>query len=335
MSLRCIIQLFIALLLPSLLSPAIANNVGNNFEFRNAEIQLRRGETSQTWKIRENTLVQALLEKACVRAPRLINKAAHTPLLLYRTPRLATEKNGRVICSTDGRCMYFADSFFETSFKERRAFAIFHELVHSSDYLHTVAFSPDWLTYYASLRRTSISSDEITAVESLSDICADYYLGKSIPERKFFESKILPLIETKNPKEDAAKAHFFKAQDHLLHDELNEAKSELEFTIRMLPDSPAPRILLVIISELKKDHSSAMKELNECQPLVANLPSNEKEKLDYLEWKAITLAEGFHDYKQAKYLMSQVLRGKPKAESLRRLMNHYESEERATANRHN
>lgn len=228
--------------------------------------------------------------------------------------------------------MYFADSFFETSFKERRAFAIFHELVHASDYLHAIAFSTDWLTYYASLPLTPSHSHENTAVESLSDICADYYLGKSIPERSFFEKKILPLIETKNIKDDAARAHFFRAQDLLLHDEPNEAKSELEFAIKMLPSAPAPRILLVTILALKKDYSSALKELNECQPLVANLPSNEKEKLDYLEWKAITIAEGFHNYKEAKYLMAQVLRGKPNAESLRRLMNHYESKEKAAAN---
>jgi hypothetical protein len=330
---RAILSLFAVLV--SQFSPALANNVGDNFEFRNAETQLRLGGTSQTWKIQEKILVQALLEKACNKAPKLIDKAAHNPLLLYRTPRLETEKNGKVICSTDGRCMYFADSFFETSFKERRAFAIFHELVHSSDYLHTIAFSPDWLTYYASLPHATSQSQENTAVESLSDICADYYLGKDIPKRSFFEKKILPLFETKSPKEDAAKAHFFKAQDLLLHDELNEAKSELEFAIRMLPNVPGPRILLVIVSELKKDHSSAIKELNECQPLVANLPSNEKEKLDYLEWKAITLAEGFHDYKQAKHLREQVLRAKPNAESLRRLMNHYERKEKAAANGHN
>lgn len=297
------------------------------------------------WKPDEQELVKKLLEKAMGLSPEFIERAcALASLKLVRCERfyfqtdrawLNLPRSALAVADTDK--VVFCDGFFLDPNEQKQLAILLHELTHEADLMRRVAFTPEWMKYFNANFRVDYRNYEVqpedpkykpyasNLCEGLADTYPKYLMGEKIPDKPYFEQKILPILLRRSPPDEMnALKSFFAAEIAFNNNELPLARSQMEGAIELAPQAIKANNMYVYILSAMRVHAGALVWSKKCLDLMdaADLPANEPERVAMYGMRAWLLTTVTGDYPEAKRLIEKSLEIRPADEYLIRML-HY------------
>lgn len=295
------------------------------------------------WTPQEQEVVRKLLEHAETLCPQFIERAcAIKPLKLVRCERyyhqrdrawLNMPRSAFAVAETDA--VIICDGCFEDPDESKVFEILLHELTHEADLMRRVSFTPEWQKYFESYFRVDYRNYDVreddpkykpyasNLCEGLADTYPKYLLGKSIPDKRYFEETIVPLLLQKSSTEElSALKNFFDGEVAYKSEAYGNARIFFEKTIEASPNSIEANNMYVYTLSKQGAYADALAWSKKCIQIMdaAKLPENEPERISMYGMRAWLLVKRTYNYLEAKRLIEHCLDVRPSDEYLIKLL---------------
>lgn len=287
----------------------------------------------KAWTEEEQLRMLDLLEKVEEICPQLIEKAvAPSKLTLERISFSQScdsedpDEKYLAYASAHPGYMEFSDVYFSAA-RDRQLEILLHELTHEADFLEKVGYSPEWRFYFSrhygahSKNTEAYKEDwnvrpcETDPPEALAQTLPKYLLGLPIPDKSYFEDKILPLLFADAKDQIGAMRHYVKGREfYNLNYNLPAAKRELCESIRISPMTMRQRIMYIELLYDKGDYQECQQELDKAIKLADDLKLHPKEayRLTLYVYHSYLKMNFWGDYQSALEDLQAVIKAAPK-----------------------